>query len=125
MQHRQVGIGINIRLYSMLYNVLNEFQQRTSSVPPPFECFFVFRSAAKIVRINILSLRSDPQISRHLLTIPLNSGSCFKQTSLYLKVLRFHFPQPHIACAASVARCPSRIPSDPCFLLIERSIKNR
>ncbi|WP_157640843.1 hypothetical protein [Burkholderia ubonensis] len=109
----------------MRYNVLNEFLQRTSSAPLPFECFFVFRSAAKIHRVNILSLKSDPQISGHSLTISFNSESRFKQTSLYLKVLRFHFPQPHIACAASVARCPSRIPSDPGFLLIERSIKNR
>ncbi|WP_157658669.1 hypothetical protein [Burkholderia ubonensis] len=109
----------------MLYNVLNEFRQRASSVPLPLECFLAFRSAAKIVRINILSLIRDPKISSHSLTISLNSESRFKQTSLYLKVLRFHFPQPHIACAASVARCPSRIPSGPGFLLIERSIKNR
>ncbi|WP_157653853.1 hypothetical protein [Burkholderia ubonensis] len=125
MQHRHAGNSINIRYYSMRYNVLNEFPQRTSSVPLPFECFFVFRSAAKIGGINILSLISDPQISRRSLTISLNSESCFKQTSPYLKILRFHFPQPHIACAASVAHHPPRVPSDPGFLLIERSIKNR
>ncbi|WP_157649497.1 hypothetical protein [Burkholderia ubonensis] len=125
MQHRQAVISINIRYHSMLYSVLNEFQQRASPVHLPFECFFVFRSIAKIVRINILSLRSDPKISRHSLTISFNSESRFKQTSLYLKILRFHFPQPHIACAASVAHHPPRFPSDPGFLLIERSIKNR